>query len=83
MSQAPSQYEEAPTSARVDASTSNTSNGFHATETASKTEHAGDMMKQVMQVQSDAPPCSDCGSMMIRAGACYKCPDCGTTSGCG
>ena len=24
--------------------------------------------------QSDAPSCSDCGSIMIRNGACYKCP---------
>ena len=35
------------------------------------------------QTQSDAPPCSECGTIMIRAGACYKCPNCGTTSGCG
>ena len=32
--------------------------------------------------QSDAPSCSDCGSIMIRNGACYKCPNCGGTSGC-
>ena len=32
--------------------------------------------------QADAPSCSDCGSIMIRNGACYKCPNCGSTSGC-
>jgi ribonucleoside-diphosphate reductase alpha chain len=32
--------------------------------------------------QEDAPPCSTCGSIMVRSGACYKCPNCGTTSGC-
>ena len=32
--------------------------------------------------QEDAPPCSTCGSIMIRSGACYKCSNCGTTSGC-
>jgi ribonucleoside-diphosphate reductase alpha chain len=32
--------------------------------------------------QADAPSCSDCGSIMIRNGACYKCPNCGGTSGC-
>ncbi len=32
--------------------------------------------------QADAPPCSECGSIMIRNGACYKCPNCGGTSGC-
>ncbi len=35
-----------------------------------------------MQNQSDAPPCSTCGSIMVRSGSCYKCTNCGTTSGC-
>ena len=35
-----------------------------------------------MQNQEDAPPCSTCGSIMIRSGSCYKCSNCGTTSGC-
>jgi ribonucleoside-diphosphate reductase alpha chain len=34
------------------------------------------------QNQEDAPPCSTCGSIMIRSGACYKCVNCGNTSGC-
>jgi ribonucleoside-diphosphate reductase alpha chain len=32
--------------------------------------------------QADAPSCMDCGSIMIRNGSCYKCPNCGNTSGC-
>jgi len=32
--------------------------------------------------QSDAPACDTCGSMMVRNGACYKCLNCGSTSGC-
>jgi ribonucleoside-diphosphate reductase alpha chain len=32
--------------------------------------------------QADAPSCSTCGSIMIRNGACYKCLNCGGTSGC-
>ena len=32
--------------------------------------------------QADAPSCSDCGSIMVRSGACYKCANCGGTSGC-
>ncbi len=32
--------------------------------------------------QSDAPPCDNCGSMMVRNAACYKCLNCGNTSGC-
>ena len=35
-----------------------------------------------IQNQEDAPPCTTCGSIMIRSGACYKCLNCGTTSGC-
>jgi ribonucleoside-diphosphate reductase alpha chain len=30
----------------------------------------------------DAPPCSTCGSIMVRNGSCYKCLNCGATSGC-
>ncbi|GIW43802.1 MAG: ribonucleoside-diphosphate reductase subunit alpha [Candidatus Binatia bacterium] len=32
--------------------------------------------------QSDAPSCSDCGAIMVRNGSCYKCMNCGATSGC-
>jgi ribonucleoside-diphosphate reductase alpha chain len=32
--------------------------------------------------QSDAPACDSCGSMMVRNAACYKCLNCGATSGC-
>ncbi len=35
-----------------------------------------------IQNDEDAPPCSTCGSIMIRNGACYKCVNCGATSGC-
>ncbi|MDW8103672.1 MAG: LAGLIDADG family homing endonuclease [Armatimonadota bacterium] len=36
----------------------------------------------VFQLQADAPPCPECGSIMVRNGACYKCLNCGATSGC-
>jgi len=32
--------------------------------------------------EADAPSCSNCGSIMVRNGACYKCLNCGDTSGC-
>jgi len=34
------------------------------------------------QSQADAPSCADCGAIMIRNGSCYKCLNCGATSGC-
>jgi ribonucleoside-diphosphate reductase alpha chain len=30
----------------------------------------------------DAPSCHACGSIMVRNGSCYKCLECGETSGC-
>jgi ribonucleoside-diphosphate reductase alpha chain len=38
--------------------------------------------KFIFETQSDAPPCHECGSIMIRSGSCYKCLECGSTSGC-
>ncbi|HET7857544.1 MAG TPA: hypothetical protein VFL41_13895, partial [Gaiellaceae bacterium] len=32
--------------------------------------------------QTDAPPCPNCGSITVRNGACYKCVNCGSTTGC-
>ncbi|OLS25962.1 MAG: Vitamin B12-dependent ribonucleotide reductase [Candidatus Heimdallarchaeota archaeon LC_3] len=37
---------------------------------------------EVYTAQSDAPPCSDCGAIMTRSGSCYRCLECGSTSGC-
>ena len=30
----------------------------------------------------DAPSCPDCGAIMVRNASCYRCMECGTTSGC-
>ena len=37
---------------------------------------------RAFEVQTDAPACHECGSIMVRNGACYKCLNCGATSGC-
>jgi ribonucleoside-diphosphate reductase alpha chain len=53
--------------------------------TAEPTGPAGTMEsneKIVFQAQADAPSCHDCGSIMVRSGNCYKCLNCGETSGC-
>ncbi len=33
-------------------------------------------------VYADAPPCTNCGWLMVRSGTCYRCENCGSTSGC-
>jgi ribonucleoside-diphosphate reductase alpha chain len=39
--------------------------------------------QRTYQNQSDAPPCSECGSITVRNGSCYRCPNCGASTGCG
>ena len=29
---------------------------------------------------ADSPACTECGSIMVRNGSCYKCINCGATS---
>ena len=55
-----------------------------ATFVASREQEAAPRTSEyaAIQNQEDAPPCSTCGSLMIRSGSCYKCTNCGTTSGC-
>ncbi|HEY5275720.1 MAG TPA: vitamin B12-dependent ribonucleotide reductase, partial [Coriobacteriia bacterium] len=38
--------------------------------------------RTAFKIQEDAPSCADCGSIMVRNGSCYKCLNCGSTSGC-
>jgi ribonucleoside-diphosphate reductase alpha chain len=42
----------------------------------------GGPTKVAFQTSADAPSCHECGSIMVRNGSCYKCLNCGSTSGC-
>jgi len=44
----------------------------------------GSVVKALGQVVGlgDAPTCQFCGSLMVRNGTCYRCMECGSTSGC-
>ena len=54
-----------------------------APATAAGTAGTGQVkMQSTFRSQEDAPPCHSCGSIMVRAGSCYKCMNCGETSGC-
>src|SRR5512136_513084 len=57
-------------------------NGNHSVEPQTGQTALNQVERQVFQAQSDAPPCSVCGAIMVRNGTCYKCLNCGTTSGC-
>ena len=37
---------------------------------------------QIMGSPVDGPLCTECGSIMSVNGSCYRCPNCGSTSGC-
>ena len=46
---------------------------------------AGATSRRVLEpaaVFADAPPCFTCGALMVRSGTCFKCLNCGATSGC-
>jgi ribonucleoside-diphosphate reductase alpha chain len=45
---------------------------------------AGSVVKALGQVVGlgDAPTCHFCGSLMVSNGSCYRCLECGSTSGC-
>ena len=56
---------------------------FIAVETKGATPAISVEVKDRAWVQeTDAPPCHECGTLMVRNGACHKCPNCGSTSGC-
>jgi len=37
---------------------------------------------KAVNAQEGAPTCSECGMLMVPNGGCYKCENCGSTSGC-
>jgi ribonucleoside-diphosphate reductase alpha chain len=43
--------------------------------------HTASAMKSMYEM-GDSPSCSTCGSIMTRNGSCYRCMECGSTSGC-
>jgi ribonucleoside-diphosphate reductase alpha chain len=40
------------------------------------------LSQQTGAMQSDAPPCGNCGAITVRSASCYKCLNCGTSQGC-
>ncbi len=46
-------------------------------------EHPSAGQTALFNPHEDAIECSRCGGRMVRAGTCYTCRDCGTSTGCG
>ena len=57
-------------------------NGKGASAAAPGTMGLGAVTKVSFEISADSPSCADCGSIMVRNGSCYKCLNCGSTSGC-
>jgi len=51
-------------------------------ENAPRGKSLSDHEHETFQNQSDAPICTECGSLMVRNGACFKCLNCGSVFGC-
>jgi ribonucleoside-diphosphate reductase alpha chain len=43
---------------------------------------AANTSSKLRDAHEGAPTCSECGMLMVPNGACYKCENCGSTSGC-
>ncbi|HRC84137.1 MAG TPA: vitamin B12-dependent ribonucleotide reductase [Thermoanaerobaculia bacterium] len=54
----------------------------YAEPMAASTPTGAEPGKVTFLYQQDAPSCHECGSIMVRNGSCYKCLNCGSTSGC-
>ncbi|MEO8195960.1 MAG: vitamin B12-dependent ribonucleotide reductase [Thermoanaerobaculia bacterium] len=54
--------------------------GAAPARSAAKEAEGGSLLTFVNS--TDAPSCHECGSIMVRNGSCYKCTNCGSTSGC-
>jgi ribonucleoside-diphosphate reductase alpha chain len=53
-----------------------------ATANGSLNGPANGAQKLTFVVNADAPACPDCGAITVRSGTCYKCLNCGATTGC-
>ncbi len=60
---------------------SNGENGKSATPAPVAASHSS-REREIFELQADAPACAECGALMVRNGACYKCLNCGSVFGC-
>jgi len=65
--------------------------GFIGAASGSEEGHTSDAKSETVPLiysaprangHADSPACASCGWIMIRSGTCYRCENCGSTSGC-
>jgi ribonucleoside-diphosphate reductase alpha chain len=49
---------------------------------AQPTTNGNGGVQKIAFINTDAPACPDCGAITVRSGSCYKCLNCGATTGC-
>lgn len=55
---------------------------LRGTSAADAVNAKSDQVSDRLAETADAPSCSTCGMLMVPNGSCYKCINCGSTSGC-
>ncbi|MER5968762.1 vitamin B12-dependent ribonucleotide reductase [Streptomyces sp. NPDC002055] len=53
-----------------------------APQTPQQAHNSTELVEMQLGLNADAPLCFSCGTKMRRAGSCYLCEGCGSTSGC-
>ncbi|WP_086710356.1 vitamin B12-dependent ribonucleotide reductase [Streptomyces antimycoticus] len=66
----------------VDAPKSSTSQPRTTSEPVREAHSSTELVEIQLGMNADAPLCFSCGTKMRRAGSCYLCEGCGSTSGC-
>jgi ribonucleoside-diphosphate reductase alpha chain len=54
----------------------------HAPSPPAEVRSSTELIESMQGLSADAPLCMSCGVKMKRAGSCYVCESCGSTSGC-
>jgi ribonucleoside-diphosphate reductase alpha chain len=72
-----------PGALKVIAATAAPANGVQSQGSPRNHGAASDFVgSRIAFINTDAPACPDCGAITVRSGSCYKCLNCGATTGC-
>ncbi|QKV92178.1 vitamin B12-dependent ribonucleotide reductase [Streptomyces sp. NA02950] len=67
---------------QVDAPAATTSSAPAVSPAPKEAHSSTELVEMQLGLNADAPLCFSCGTKMRRAGSCYLCEGCGSTSGC-